>query len=79
MKYRYRGPLSGVTLASGQEVMLHPGGEVELPEDSDYTKTLLALGYLAPLPGPHPKTTKAKPAVSATVSEAVTKGESHVG
>lgn len=50
MKYRYSGPLSGVTLDNGQEVMLHPGGEVELPPEHEYTKTLLALGHLNPLP-----------------------------
>ena len=32
MKYRYSGPLSGVTLDNGDEVMLHPGAEVDLPE-----------------------------------------------
>ncbi len=48
MKYRYSGPLSGVTLADGTEVMLHPGADVDLPEGHDYTKTLLALGHLSP-------------------------------
>lgn len=57
MKYRYSGPLSGVTLDNGQETMLHPGSEVDLPEGHDYTNTLLALGHLTPLPA---KTTKAK-------------------
>lgn len=58
MKYRYSGPLSGVTLANGTEVMLHPGADVDLPEGHDYTNTLRALGHLTPLP--QPKTTKAK-------------------
>ena len=58
MKYRYSGPLSGVTLDNGDEVMLHPGAEVDLPEGHDYTKTLQALGHLTPLL--QPKTTKAK-------------------
>ena len=58
MKYRYSGPLSSVTLDNGDEVMLHPGAEVDLPEGHDYTKTLQALGHLTPLP--QPKTTKAK-------------------
>lgn len=49
MKYRYHGPLSGVTLNDGQEIMLHPGAEVELPEGHDYTDTLMALGHLVPL------------------------------
>lgn len=52
MKYRYSGPTSGVTLQKGeeaQEVMLHTGGEVDLPEEHEYTKTLLALGHLTPV------------------------------
>lgn len=52
MKYRFSGPTSGVTLQQGediQEVMLHTGAPVELPEDNEYTQTLLALGYLTPL------------------------------
>ena len=64
MKYRYSGPTSGVTLQKSaddpdaQEVMLHTGAEVDLPEGHDYTQTLQALGHLTPLP--QPKTTKAK-------------------
>ncbi|MBK1890724.1 hypothetical protein Undi14_11835 [Undibacterium sp. 14-3-2] len=49
-KYRYTGPLSGVTLASGQEVMLNPDSEIELSEQDTYTKTLLALGHLTQMP-----------------------------
>ena len=49
MKYRYSGPLSGVTLDNGQEGMLCPGADVELPPAHDYTQTLLALGHLAVL------------------------------
>jgi len=55
MKYRYNGPTSGVTLQKSaddpeaQEVMLHTGAEVELPETHEYTKTLLALGHLTPV------------------------------
>lgn len=51
MKYRYSGPTSGVTLQDGaehKEVMLHTGEEVDLPEAHEYTRTLLALGHLAP-------------------------------
>lgn len=58
MKYRYSGPLSGVTLDDGREVMLHPDATVDLPETHDYTQTLLALGHLSPLP--QGKTAKAK-------------------
>lgn len=50
MKYRYSGPLSGVTLDDGREVMLHPGSAVELPPEHEYTQTLLALKHLSPLP-----------------------------
>lgn len=46
--YRYTGPISGVTLADGQEVMLCPGADVTLPAAHDYTRTLLALGHLTP-------------------------------
>lgn len=58
MKYRYSGPLSGVTLDNGTEVMLHPGADVELPAEHEYTKTLQALGHLTP--APQPKAPKAK-------------------
>jgi len=49
MKYLYEGPNSGVTLRDGTEVLLWNGKEVELPEDNDYVKTLLALGNLKPI------------------------------
>ncbi|HJU70383.1 MAG TPA: hypothetical protein VJ603_00900 [Paucimonas sp.] len=52
MKYRYSGPTSGVTLHKGEEVkevMLHTGAEVDLPEEHEYTMTLLALGHLSPV------------------------------
>lgn len=51
--YRYSGPPSGVTLntADGpREVLLWPGQSVELPADSDYVGTLIALGHLTPAP-----------------------------
>lgn len=57
-KYQYDGPISGVTLADGQEVMLCPGTEVELPAAHDYTQTLLALGHLTPLVPAKPTPTK---------------------
>lgn len=44
--YRYSGPLSGVTLDDGREVMLHPSSEIPLPADNDYVKTLVAQGFL---------------------------------
>ncbi|WP_230623439.1 MULTISPECIES: hypothetical protein [Chromobacterium] len=51
-QYLYSGPVSGVTLADGQEIMLFPGKEVELPAEHEYTQTLLALQYLAPAQEP---------------------------
>lgn len=47
--YIYKGPRpSGVTLAGGREVRLHPGCRVEdLDPANSYVKTLVALGHLA--------------------------------
>ncbi len=58
--YVYSGPLSGVSLRGGKEVMLHPGTEVVLPEDNEFVKTLVAMGRLkekggAPAPAPFEK------------------------
>lgn len=55
MRYVYNGPISGVTLNQkdgngndvSREIALHPGKEVELPPENEYTKTLVALGYLS--------------------------------
>lgn len=58
MKFIYSGPLSGVTLADGQEVLLHPDTEVELPEDNPYVQTLQALEHLTPVPVATPKASK---------------------
>ncbi|EYU16156.1 hypothetical protein [Photorhabdus aegyptia] len=49
MKYLYTGPASGVTLADGTEVLLWSEKTVDLPEQHDYVKTLIALRYLHPL------------------------------
>lgn len=73
MKYRYSGPTSGVTLQKGeeaQEVMLHTGTEVELPEEHEYTKTLLALGHLTPVK----PATKTSARISAGTDEPAAKG-----
>lgn len=73
MKYRYSGPTSGVTLQKGeeaQEVMLHTGTEVELPEEHEYTKTLLALGHLTPVK----QTAKTSARTSAGTDEPAAKG-----
>lgn len=77
MKYRYSGPTSGVTLQKGeeaQEVMLHTGTEVELPEEHEYTKTLLALGHLTPLSSQSRPATKTSARTSAGTDEPAAKG-----
>ena len=56
-RYVYTGPPSGVTLRLNQrgetlDVQLHPGQTVELPAAHDYTRVLLALKHLQPLPNP---------------------------
>lgn len=53
MKYLYSGPPSGVTLVDGDEVreiILCPARAVDLPDEHAYTRTLLALGHLTPIP-----------------------------
>ena len=75
MKYRYSGPTSGVTLKKGeeaQEVMLHTGAEVDLPEEHEYTKTLLALGHLTPVSAK--QATKTSAATRAGTDESAAKG-----
>ena len=77
MKYRYSGPTSGVTLQKGeeaQEVMLHTGAEVELPEEHEYTKTLLALGHMTPLSAQTRPATKTSARTSAGTDEPAAKG-----
>ena len=75
MKYRYSGPTSGVTLQKGeeaQEVMLHTGAEVDLPEEHEYTKTLLALGHLTTVSAKQATKTSAR--TSAGTDEPAAKG-----
>ena len=75
MKYRYSGPTSGVTLKKGEEaheVMLHTGAEVDLPEEHEYTKTLLALGHLTPVSAKQATKTSAR--TSAGTDESAAKG-----
>ena len=77
MKYRSSGPTSGVTLQEGEEVrevMLHTGAEVELPEEHEYTKTLLALGHLTPLSSQARPATKTSARTSAGTDEPAAKG-----
>lgn len=62
-RYIYSGPLSATSLRVGVEVLdarLIPGEAVELPEEHEYTKTLLALKYLAPAPAAAKKTAEEK-------------------
>ena len=51
-KFKYQGPTdSSVTLkvdCQDVDVVLFRGSTVELPDDHEYVKTLIALGYLAP-------------------------------
>lgn len=69
-KFKYQGPTdSSVTLkvdGKDVDVVLFRGSTVELPDDHEYVKTLIALGYLVPegdLPAvaqPEASTTTAK-------------------
>ena len=53
--FTYHGPPSGVTLGNGEEILLHTGATVHLPEEHEYTRTLLARKHLAPvMPAPKP-------------------------
>lgn len=45
-KYTYTGPLSGVTLPDGRDVILAPGKVVTLPEESPFVKRLVTLKRL---------------------------------
>ncbi|WP_405119216.1 hypothetical protein [Pseudomonas leptonychotis] len=58
-RYIYSGPVSATSLRVGKEVLdvrLFPGEPVELPEEHEYTKTLLALKRLKPAPEAAKKT-----------------------
>jgi hypothetical protein len=71
--YLYNGPLSGVTLDSGEEVMLHPGKEIPLPADNPYVQSLVAQGLLTETttevpPGPPVPAPKAKKEVASDAS-----------
>lgn len=46
MKYIYNGPASGVTLADGQEILLWPNSEIDLPEDNEWVMTMIARNHL---------------------------------
>jgi hypothetical protein len=70
-RYRYNGPPSGVSLRLDQHAetldrQLHPGEPVELPAEHDYTRVLLALKHLQPLPvQPRPAAKAPKPQLPA--------------
>ena len=52
MKYRYEGPLSGVTVREdgmNRETPLVPGSTVDLPQDAGFVRVMLASGLLTPL------------------------------
>lgn len=49
MKYLYSGPASGVTLADGQEILLWPSSEIDLPEDNEWVMTMIARRHLTPV------------------------------
>lgn len=46
-RYRYTGPLSGVSLRDHGDVLLIPGAVVELPAGHVYTERLLRKGWLS--------------------------------
>lgn len=75
MKYTYQGPVdSGVTLKDekGQEteVLLYRGTSVDLPEDNEYVKTLVALNHLVPdTSAPTGKPSRSTTAAAAPASE----------
>lgn len=58
-KYIYKGPVSGVTLSNGTEIMLFPDKEVEL-EENEFVQSLIANGYLVPAEEKWEKTKKDK-------------------
>lgn len=58
-RYRYSGPMSGMTLHDGTEVMLIPGKVVELPADNPHVGALVARRHLTEEPAtPLRKSTK---------------------
>ncbi|MDR1311105.1 MAG: hypothetical protein LBK01_04415 [Burkholderiaceae bacterium] len=63
-RFIYTGPTSGVTLlvnGKEQEIILHAGKEVTLPDTHEYVKTLTALGYLQEIPTPATPEVTSKP------------------
>lgn len=53
-KFKYQGPPTAIIAPTGdgeqtQEVLLHPGAEVELPQEWHYTRRLVSRGLLVPV------------------------------
>lgn len=57
-QYTYTGPLSGVSLKGHGDIMLHPGGMVEMPEEHAYTQRLIKRGWLREVPAKKSKSVK---------------------
>lgn len=60
-RYLYAGPRSAASLRVGTElleVQLHPGQPVSLPADHEYTRVLLELKHLEPVPAEKASTDK---------------------
>ncbi|MNN46425.1 hypothetical protein D3C81_1608060 [compost metagenome] len=49
MKYLYSGPATGVTHTDGQEILLWPSSEIDLPEDNEWVMTMIARRHLTPV------------------------------
>lgn len=64
--FTYHGPPSGVTLGNGEEILLHTGATVHLPEEHEYTRTLLARKLITPEPTATHTAVPAKPGKPAT-------------
>lgn len=48
----YKGPVSGVTLKDGTEVMLYDGATVDLPETNRWVRAMVARGHLVAVEEP---------------------------
>ena len=64
--FTYHGPPSGVTLGNGEEILLHTGATVNLPEEHEYTRTLLARKLITPEATATQTAVPAKPGKPAT-------------
>ena len=74
MKYRYTGPISGVTLKDGMEVMLYDGMEVDLPAENKYVKTLVARRHLTEVSGEPPQPSNEGAAADVSLNSAEAEG-----